>query len=413
MNQGWEEKTLGEVCTIRPHKSELRERLNSDDLVSFVPMEYLGINSKYFSAPLAKNLNKVIKNYTYFADGDVLLAKITPCFENGKLGIARNLSNAVGFGSSEYIVFRPNPELNNEFLYYFLLRDEFRAQGSKNMKGAVGHKRVTPEFIENYPIKFPKDLAEQQRIVEILDRAFEDIDQLTQNAKQNLQNARELFESSLNRVFTENTDDWEDKSLGCIAQIKGGKRVPKGYKLQAKQTPYPYIRVTDFNNYGSVDLNDIHYIDEKVYKQIKNYTITVNDLYISIAGTIGKTGIIPQELNGANLTENACKLIFNDVIYNKFIYYFTKTKSFTEQAFGKTRTAAMPKLALTRLATITLPIPSYKVQQKIVEKLDAMQEETRQLEQIYQQKIKLAEELKQSILQKAFSGELTRSETLV
>ena len=130
----WEEKTLGDLCTIRPPKSEVKDNLKLEDIVSFAPMEYLGIKSKYFSAPLLKPLKEVVNNYTYFADNDVLLAKITPCFENGKLGIATNLSNGVGFGSSEYLVFRTKPELNNQFLYYFLLREQFRIEGAKQMR---------------------------------------------------------------------------------------------------------------------------------------------------------------------------------------------------------------------------------------------------------------------------------------
>ena len=88
---------------------------------------------------------------------------------------------------------------------------------------------------------------------------------------------------------------WDVKELGDIASVKGGKRVPKGYKLQSEKTKFPYITVSDFNDNGSIDLKDIRYISEEVFEQIKNYTISTNDLYISIAGTIGKTGIIPAE----------------------------------------------------------------------------------------------------------------------
>ena len=87
------------------------------------------------------------------------------------MGIAEDLKNGIGFGSSEYIVFRPNKELNKDWLYYFLSREDFRAEGAARMTGAVGHKRVAKEFIEAYPIPLPP-LPEQQRIVGILDEAF-------------------------------------------------------------------------------------------------------------------------------------------------------------------------------------------------------------------------------------------------
>ena len=103
----WPSRVLADVCQIRPPKSEVRRHIADADLVSFAPMEDLGIGQKTLIPTQVRPLAEVVGSYTYFADGDVLLAKITPCFENGKLGIAEGLSNGVGFGSSEYIVFRP------------------------------------------------------------------------------------------------------------------------------------------------------------------------------------------------------------------------------------------------------------------------------------------------------------------
>lgn len=250
-------------------------------------------------------------------------------------------------------------------------------------------------------------LSEQKRIVGILDEAFAAISKAKANTEKNLQNAREVFESYLQGVFANPGDGWEEKTLGEIATVKGGKRVPKGYRLETKPTKCPYIRVTDFNDNGSIDLDNIHYINEEVYKQIKNYTISTKDLYISIAGTIGKTGIIPKELDGANLTENACKLVFKQDIEPKFVYYFTKSRDFLNQAGLNTRVAAMPKLALTRLSTIKIFLPiSLTEQRSIVAKLNGFSAETKKLESIYQQKIADLDEMKKSVLQKAFNGEL-------
>jgi type I restriction enzyme S subunit len=163
---------------------------------------------------------------------------------------------------------------------------------------------------------------------------------------------------------------WEEKTLGEIATIKGGKRVPKGHKLVTYDTGHPYIRVADFNSKGSVDLSDIHFIEDDVYRQISRYTISSRDLYISIAGTIGKSGIIPPELEGANLTENACKLILNTTVSQKFLYYFTLTSLFLSQTIEQTKVAGQPKLALARLTSIKLIFPPLSEQKRIVEKLD-------------------------------------------
>ena len=232
MSAIWPSKVLADVCEIKPPKGEARRKLKDTDLVSFVPMEDLGINQKFLEPKSERKLGQVAGSYTYFADGDVLLAKITPCFENGKLGIARGLTKGIGFGSSEYIVFRPSAELSNEFLYYFLLQDSFRSAGIKTMSGAVGHKRVSKEFIERCKIPLPS-LREQQRIVAILDEAFARLATASASAEKNLKNAGELFDSYLRRSIDRKKEVWLDKRLGDVCQTGAG-----GTPLSSKKEYY-------------------------------------------------------------------------------------------------------------------------------------------------------------------------------
>jgi type I restriction enzyme S subunit len=157
---------------------------------------------------------------------------------------------------------------------------------------------------------------------------------------------------------------WEARTLGDIADVKGGKRVPKGYKLQSDPTEHPYVTISDFTDDGTIDPSNLRYVSSEVFEQIKRYTISSKDLYLSIAGTIGRTGYVPPELDGASLTENACKLVLRPGIDLDFVYYFTKSEDFTRQAGINTRVAAQPKLALERLKTIRLPIPSSLPEQR-------------------------------------------------
>ena len=128
------------------------------------------------------------------------MAKITPCFENGKLGIARNLKNGIGFGSSEYIVFRSNGEVVPDYLYYFLARNQFREEGAKRMSGAVGHKRVSKEFIENTEMPFPL-LPQQHNIVAKLDKLSAETKKLEAIYRQKLADLEELKKSVLKSAF--------------------------------------------------------------------------------------------------------------------------------------------------------------------------------------------------------------------
>ncbi|WP_341541241.1 restriction endonuclease subunit S [Klebsiella grimontii] len=130
-------------------------------------------------------------------------------------------------------------------------------------------------------------------------------------------------------------EEWVKTTIGVICEVKGGKRLPKGKALLNTATEHPYIRVTDFEN-GSVNLSTIKYLDSDTYSAISNYTISKNDLYISIAGTIGLIGEIPEQLDNANLTENAAKLCFILGTDKKYLKHVLSSNKTIEQFDDKT-----------------------------------------------------------------------------
>ena len=187
-------------CTkIKPPKSEIKI-LKGNTPVSFIPMESLGINNKFIISKQSKELEIVKGSYTYFKEDDILLAKITPCFENGKLGIANNLENGIGFGSSEYIVFRVNQNLDKEWLYYFLNRESFRRLGSKHMSGSVGHKRITKEFIEETLIPLIP-ISHQKKLVSNIDNLFLQSQRLKKASQNKISELFLLKNSILKQAF--------------------------------------------------------------------------------------------------------------------------------------------------------------------------------------------------------------------
>lgn len=150
--KGWEVKKLGEVAEINPNKKKTMSFAENDE-ISFLPMEDLEIHTRYTNCK--KKITKDnIGSYTCFKDGDVLLAKVTPCFENGKIGIANNLLNGVGLGSSEYHVIRPEKILA-DYILFFLQDKRFVDEACKNFTGTSGLKRVSKDFISAYPIPLP------------------------------------------------------------------------------------------------------------------------------------------------------------------------------------------------------------------------------------------------------------------
>ncbi|EIB1746818.1 restriction endonuclease subunit S [Campylobacter jejuni] len=197
---------------------------------------------------------------------------------------------------------------------------------------------------------------------------------------------------------------WEVKKLEEIANIKGGKRLPKGENLLDNNTKFAYIRVADFQDNGTINLQNIKFINENTYNVLKNYKIYNDNLYISIAGTIGKSGIIPKELNGAILTENAVKLEYiQNNISNKFMYFFTLSNIFKTQIQTSTKIVAQPKLAITRLKQIQIPLPPLKEQERIVGILDESFAKIDESIKILEQDLLNLDELMQSALQKAFN----------
>ena len=284
----------------------------------------------------------------------------------------------------------PIEELDSKFYYYFLRSIKLRDLGYAR------HLKLLKEI--DVPIP---PISEQQRIARYLDESFAKIDALKANAEKSLADAKALFQAELKKAM-EPKEGWEEKKLGEVADIKGGKRVPKGYKLQSEPTLHKYIRVADFNDCGSVDLSDIQYISDDVFEQIKRYTISTEDLYISIAGTIGKSGIIPEELEGANLTENACKLVLDKNLDKRFVYYFTQSNLFKKQIDILTKKSAQPKLALTRLAIVELAYPSLSEQQSIVTHLNTLSAKVTQLQQNLEKIKTECDALKQALLKQVF-----------
>lgn len=199
--EGWEEKQLNEVCEFRPPKKEARDKLKDTDLVTFLPMEDLGVLNKDIIGKKHRKLEEVSGSYTYFGENDVLLAKVTPCFENGKIGIARNLINGIGFGSSEYIVLRPKNSIMSEFLYYFLSRNKLREEGKNRMTGAVGLKRVSKDWIENYIITYPSIIV-QQTIVQRFNALSIETQKLEAVYRKKIADLEELKKSLLQKAFS-------------------------------------------------------------------------------------------------------------------------------------------------------------------------------------------------------------------
>jgi len=202
-------------------------------------------------------------------------------------------------------------------------------------------------------------------------------------------------------------ENWVWVRLGSLADVKGGKRLPKGTTFSENITKHPYIRVTDFNAIG-VSLEGLKYIDEDVYEKISRYTISSDDIYVSIAGSIGKVGIIPSCIDGANLTENAAKITNIKGINQKYLCLFLKSEFAQYQMQSATIATTQAKLALFRIESLTFPLPPLSEQQRIVERIEELFAKLDEAKERLQEVADSFAVRKAGILHKAFTGELTK-----
>lgn len=198
--KGWEEKTIEEIAVVSPAKSEIKD-CSDDTLVSFIPMASVNEYSQSIENQEERKLGDVRKGYTYFKRGDIILAKVTPCMENGKIALANNLNTEIGFGSSEFHVIRANKDsVLPEYLYQILRQKDFRDIAETKMTGTSGLKRVPKEFIETYSIPLPP-LPEQHQIVTRLDALSAKLCELRQLQAEQLEDLKKLEKAYLREAF--------------------------------------------------------------------------------------------------------------------------------------------------------------------------------------------------------------------
>ena len=195
----WGLTRLTKICKINPSKSEIK-RLPDDIQVTFVPMTAVSEISGRIEKPEVRLLGEVRKGYTYFRENDVLFAKITPCMENGKAAIARNLVNGIGFGSTEFHVLRPLGSVLPEWIFYYIRQKSFRDYAAKYMTGSVGQQRVPVQFLKNVKIPLPP-IEEQKKMVVYLCNIKETIESLRKLQQSTDEELEKLVPAILDKAF--------------------------------------------------------------------------------------------------------------------------------------------------------------------------------------------------------------------
>lgn len=367
----WPIVKLGDVCEINPKKSEI-SNLPPETIVSFVPMATVNEHRKSFVPTEERTLSEVYSGYTYFQNCDVLLAKVTPCFENGKSGIATGLTNNIGFGSSEFFVLRPNPDrVLSDYIYRLISTDAFIEQGKTKMTGTGGLQRIPRDFISSYSIPLPP-LAVQEEIVTEIESYQKIID-----------GARQVVENYKPTIKIDPT--WESVELGSVASLK------YGFTDTARETgDARFIRITDITPDGLLSENNPKYID--LNGENKDYLLNKGDIVVARTGaTYGKTALFEKDYPAVFASFLIKVILPQDLIRNEYYWIFAQTEEYWKQARSLVSGGAQPQFNANAISRVKVPVPSLGEQNRIVNQVRVelgIVEQNKRLIEIFQQKIK-------------------------
>lgn len=271
----WPLKPVGEVCEVNPRIPRSHD-LTDDQIVSFVPMAAVDEITGTIKDVQVRRFSEVKKGYTYFKNDDVLFAKITPCMENGKAVIASNLTNGLGFGSTEFHVLRSNGEVLPEWLFYFVRQPSFRREAKRNFTGTAGQQRVPATFLSSSFIPVPP-LTEQFRIIDLLSRA-EGIVRLRREAEKK---AAELIPALFIDMFGDpavNPMGWAVEMLPGVLDrpFKNGLYLPRE---KYSDNGVEMVHMSDAF-YGEVERGGLRRVLAD-HQQIRDYGLSKNDLLVA------------------------------------------------------------------------------------------------------------------------------------
>jgi len=401
----WKWVRLSTVCEINP--SKLKPSASDDTLFDFLPMAGVSEVNGSIETLEQRYFKDVRQGFTQFKTNDILFAKITPCMENGKCCIVGELLNEVGYGSTEFYVFRTKPDLYNRYLYRLLRSELFRIEAKQHMSGAVGQQRVPKKYLEEYLIPLPP-LDEQKRIAGKIERMLDKINQ----SKQLIEEAKQTFElrrsAILEKAFSgelvggvteqknaypitssikiEIPHEWEVIPLKEVVEICNSDRKPvtKNVRINGK-TPY----------YGATGVVD--YVDG--FTHDGDYVLIGEDG----ANLLSRSKPQAYQISGKSWVNNHAHVLRGtDKILNKYIEIYLNYIPLNDFVTG----TAQPKLNRKNLEKIPVVVPPIEIQTLICKKIGSINNNEDEIASSCTITNNLLINLDNSILSKAFKGEL-------
>ncbi|WP_312668060.1 restriction endonuclease subunit S [Tissierella praeacuta] len=414
MSREWKEVRLGDVIEFNP-----TETIKKGTISKKVGMEMLN--------PFQRKIEGFevteYKSGTKFRNGDTLLARITPCLENGKTAQVTILDdNEIGFGSTEFIVLRQKPKHTvNDFIYYLAISPMIRETAIKSMTGTSGRQRAQKDVIENTLFKLPP-LKEQKAIAHILSTLDEKIEVNNQINKKLEEMAQTIFKhwfvdfefpNENGEPYKSSGGEMVDSELGMIPKgwevgcIGDYAKVKSGFAFKSawwKEEGIPVIKIKNLQN-NTIDFNDVGYVESDKIEKAKEFIVSGGDLLVAMTGaTIGKLGLVPKYDGTILVNQRVGKFFLGDRPLERigFLYCLVTQDSIYEEIVARGDGSAQPNISPSQIESIKITLPPK-------EKLDKINNILKEKFELMIQNIKenvIITQLRDTLLPKLMSGEL-------
>ncbi len=408
MRKDWEIKFLSEACKVFADGDWIESKDQSSDGIRLIQTGNIGFGyfkdkvdkSRFISEDTFKRLR-----CTEIKAGDLLVSRLPDPVGKSCIIPETNTKMITGVDCT---IIRPKDFLLSEFLCYYQMSDKYLKDVQIGVSGAT-RQRISRKNLGQIKIPIPP-LSEQLKIVSILDDAFESIERAKSNAEQNLKNAKELFESYLQGVFENKEDGWKEIILEEATELISKGSSPKWQGINYVDEPGVLFITSENVGENTLLLKEKKYVEDKFNQKEKKSILKNGDVLTNIVGaSIGRTAIFDLDEN-SNINQAVCLIRCKEkILNNEFLTYLLNSPFVKIHLHENEVNNARANLSLGFFRSLVIPLPKLEVQKKIVEKIKSFHIITKDLEVVYQNKIDNIIELKKSILQKAFNGELKTS----
>ena len=396
MSEKFPTAKLTDIAELNP---TLGKKLPAEELVSFVPMASLSAESASVETTQDRPYAEVAKGFTPFLDGDVLVAKITPCFENGKIAQAR-LPRSHGFGSTEFHVIRARSAIaESRYLHHYLRLEEVRANGQRRMTGSGGQRRVPASFLADLAVPLPP-LEEQRRIAAILDQA--------ETLRTQRRTALALLESLTQSLFLDMFGDpvANPKGLPLSRGDEVCSRITVGIVVQPssyyQSEGIPALRSLNIRPNKVVMENLVYFSSEDNETKLAKTKVRQGDVLLVRTGQPGTAAVVPPELDGVNAIDILIATPDTSKVSADYLCYFFNSDAGKRLVLGAQRGQVQKHLNVGAMNAALIPIPPLPLQQTFATRIAAIEA----LKATHHRALAALDALFASLQQRAFAGQL-------